>query len=133
MTLRSKTPHSGACRISVPRTAGGFASFVEMTNGNKCDLSDELGSAADDKNAKRFVKEETVRKIKSIAGHVGLLITLMLYTVIGGLVSRQRVDCPCKSKNEQETSTSKETVVNRLRRIENRILEMHEAWVTFSQ
>jgi len=88
MTLRSKT----ACRISVPRSVGAFTSFVEneMTNDNKCDLSDELGpmsSAADDKNAKRFVKEETVRKIKSIAGHVGLLITLMLYTVIGGLVS----------------------------------------------
>jgi hypothetical protein len=58
-----------------------------MTNGNKCDLSDELGSAVGDKKPKRFVEEETVRKIKSIAGHVGLLITLMLYTVIGGLVS----------------------------------------------
>ncbi|KOC68896.1 TWiK family of potassium channels protein 7 [Habropoda laboriosa] len=37
---------------------------------------------------KKFFNEEHMQKIKSIAGHVGLLITLMLYTAIGGLVFR---------------------------------------------
>ncbi|XP_032686686.1 TWiK family of potassium channels protein 7 [Odontomachus brunneus] len=68
-----------------------------MTSGNKCTASvadsHEFGRtssvATDSKDAKRLVKEETVQKFKSIAGHVGLLITLMLYTVIGGLVFRQ--------------------------------------------
>ncbi|XP_046146100.1 TWiK family of potassium channels protein 7-like [Osmia bicornis bicornis] len=32
--------------------------------------------------------EEHIRKVKSIAGHIGLLITLMLYTAIGALVFR---------------------------------------------
>ncbi|XP_014485581.1 PREDICTED: TWiK family of potassium channels protein 7 [Dinoponera quadriceps] len=68
-----------------------------MTSGNKCTASvadpHELGCAdcgvpADSKDAKRLVKERTVRRFKSIAGHMGLLITLMLYTVIGGLVFR---------------------------------------------
>ncbi|XP_035741430.1 potassium channel subfamily K member 1-like isoform X2 [Vespa mandarinia] len=38
---------------------------------------------------KPYLREETMRKIKSIAGHVGLLITLMLYTAAGGMVFRQ--------------------------------------------
>lgn len=61
-----------------------------MTNDDKCDDNDssvELGVAMDDKDAKGFFKEQTVRRIKSIAGHAGLLIALMLYTAIGGLVS----------------------------------------------
>lgn len=65
-----------------------------MTSGNKCTASavdsHESGRASniatDCKDAKRPVKE-TVQRIKSITSHVGLLITLMLYTVIGGLVS----------------------------------------------
>ncbi|EFN60329.1 TWiK family of potassium channels protein 7 [Camponotus floridanus] len=57
-----------------------------MTND---DSSVELGVAMDGKDAKGFFKEQTVRRIKSIAGHAGLLITLMLYTAIGGLVFRQ--------------------------------------------
>lgn len=36
---------------------------------------------------RKCAREEHMRKIKSIAGHVGLLIALMLYTAIGGLVS----------------------------------------------
>ncbi|XP_066581958.1 TWiK family of potassium channels protein 7-like [Prorops nasuta] len=45
---------------------------------------------AKDKSEERrqFLKENTVHKLKSIAGHVGLLVTLMLYTAIGGLVFR---------------------------------------------
>ncbi|XP_011138416.1 TWiK family of potassium channels protein 7 [Harpegnathos saltator] len=68
-----------------------------MMSGSKCTASaadsHELGRTssllADSKDAKRLVKEETVRRFKSIAGHVGLLIMLMFYTVIGGLVFRQ--------------------------------------------
>ncbi|XP_076240188.1 TWiK family of potassium channels protein 7 [Calliopsis andreniformis] len=37
---------------------------------------------------KRILREEHVQKMKSIAGHVGLLIALMLYTAVGGLVFR---------------------------------------------
>ncbi|XP_015428470.1 PREDICTED: TWiK family of potassium channels protein 7-like [Dufourea novaeangliae] len=36
----------------------------------------------------RSFREEHIKKIKATAGHVGLLITLMLYTAIGGLVFR---------------------------------------------
>ncbi|KAK1129283.1 hypothetical protein K0M31_020411 [Melipona bicolor] len=36
----------------------------------------------------RFFQKIYIQKIKSIAGHVGLLIALMLYTAIGGLVFR---------------------------------------------
>lgn len=36
---------------------------------------------------KRFSRKEYLQNIKSIAGHVGLLIALMLYTAIGGLVN----------------------------------------------
>ncbi|KAL6443543.1 hypothetical protein ACFW04_001598 [Cataglyphis niger] len=56
---------------------------------DKRNSSVELGATMDDKDAKGFLKKETVRKIKSIAGHMALLITLMLYTAIGGLVFRQ--------------------------------------------
>ncbi|XP_050466860.1 TWiK family of potassium channels protein 7-like isoform X1 [Cataglyphis hispanica] len=56
---------------------------------DKCNSSVELDAAMDDEDAKGFLKKETVRKIKSIAGHMALLITLMLYTAIGGLVFRQ--------------------------------------------
>ncbi|XP_029662369.1 TWiK family of potassium channels protein 7-like isoform X1 [Formica exsecta] len=81
--------------ISLLRVFDVFASFAEnvgahdeMVN-DKCNSSVELGIAMDNKDAKGFLKEETVRKIKSIAGHVALLIALMLYTAIGGLVFRQ--------------------------------------------
>ncbi|XP_026825386.1 TWiK family of potassium channels protein 7 [Ooceraea biroi] len=78
-------------------SVGAFTSLVEnrMMNGNKGDSTVELDSATENKNGKRFVKEKTVRKIKSIAGHVGLLITLMLYTVIGGLVF-QHIERPAE-------------------------------------
>lgn len=36
---------------------------------------------------KKFFSEEQIQRLKSTAGHIGLLITLMLYTAIGGLVS----------------------------------------------
>lgn len=36
---------------------------------------------------KRFSQKKYLQNIKSIAGHAGLLIALMLYTAIGGLVS----------------------------------------------
>ncbi|XP_076278083.1 TWiK family of potassium channels protein 7 isoform X2 [Lasioglossum baleicum] len=36
----------------------------------------------------QIICKENVRKIKAATGHVGLLITLMLYTAIGGLVFR---------------------------------------------
>lgn len=76
---------------SLPRAAGVSVLLPlvenEMTS-NKCDSpGDELGSAAASKDVKRFLKGETVRKMKSVAGHVGLLIALMLYTVVGALVS----------------------------------------------
>jgi len=58
-----------------------------MTNGNKCNSSIEIGAATNSESTGRFIRKETLRKIKSIGGHVGLLITLMLYTAIGGLVS----------------------------------------------
>lgn len=29
----------------------------------------------------------TLKKLKSVAGHIGLLATLMIYTFIGGIVS----------------------------------------------
>lgn len=37
---------------------------------------------------RRFFQKIYIQKFKSIAGHVGLLIALMLYTAIGGLVSQ---------------------------------------------
>ncbi|KAL6443545.1 hypothetical protein ACFW04_001598 [Cataglyphis niger] len=81
--------------ISLLRVFDAFASFAEnvgaqdeMVN-DKRNSSVELGATMDDKDAKGFLKKETVRKIKSIAGHMALLITLMLYTAIGGLVFRQ--------------------------------------------
>ncbi|OAD53064.1 TWiK family of potassium channels protein 7 [Eufriesea mexicana] len=37
---------------------------------------------------RKFFSENHIQKVKSVAGHVGLLIALMLYTVIGGLVFR---------------------------------------------
>lgn len=83
---------STSVSISLLRVFDAFASFAEkrgreMTNDNKCNSSVELGAAMDGEDAKGgFLKEKTVRKIKSIAGHVGLLIALMLYTAIGGLV-----------------------------------------------
>lgn len=60
-----------------------------MTNGvAKCTLSAaEYDRDGDKQDVKQFFKEETIRKAKSVAGHVGLLIALMLYTAIGGLVS----------------------------------------------
>jgi len=61
-----------------------------MTNGNKCNSSIEIGAATNSESTGRFIRKETLRKIKSIGGHVGLLITLMLYTAIGGLVSLEK-------------------------------------------
>ncbi|CAL7952366.1 unnamed protein product [Xylocopa violacea] len=52
---------------------------VEFVQGNN------LEETADKENVYR---KKYMQKIKSIAGHVGLLITLMLYTAIGGLVFR---------------------------------------------
>ncbi|XP_078050669.1 potassium channel subfamily K member 15-like [Augochlora pura] len=37
---------------------------------------------------RQIIREEHMRKVKAATGHVGLLITLMLYTAIGGLVFR---------------------------------------------
>ncbi|XP_020278393.1 TWiK family of potassium channels protein 7-like [Pseudomyrmex gracilis] len=59
-----------------------------MTNGAKC-ISSSVADCGDKDVKQQFFKEETMRKAKSIAGHVGLLIALMLYTAIGGLVFRQ--------------------------------------------
>lgn len=36
----------------------------------------------------KLIRKTCLQKVKSIAGHVGLLVTLMLYTAIGGLVFR---------------------------------------------
>ncbi|XP_076754125.1 TWiK family of potassium channels protein 7 [Xylocopa sonorina] len=52
---------------------------VEFAQGNN------LEETAEKENAYR---RKYAQKIKSIAGHVGLLITLMLYTAIGGVVFR---------------------------------------------
>ncbi|XP_015517260.2 TWiK family of potassium channels protein 7 [Neodiprion lecontei] len=38
---------------------------------------------------RQFLKAETIRKFKSVASHVGLLFTLMLYTAVGGVVFRE--------------------------------------------
>ncbi|XP_014207585.1 TWiK family of potassium channels protein 7-like [Copidosoma floridanum] len=43
--------------------------------------------------SKKIFRAETLAKIKSIASHVGLLVTLMIYTLIGGLVFR-RLELP---------------------------------------
>ena len=61
-----------------------------MTNNNKYNSSVEIGTATNSENTRQFIKKETLRKIKSIGGHVGLLIILMLYTAIGGLVRWRR-------------------------------------------
>lgn len=49
----------------------------------------ESGDNRRSNGVKPFLRDETMRKIKSVAGHVGLLITLMLYTAAGGMVFRQ--------------------------------------------
>lgn len=70
-----------------------------MMNGNKCSSSIEIGSTKLplDNCGNTIIKKETVGKIKSIGGHVGLLITLMLYTAVGGLVFRQ-IELPAELK-----------------------------------
>ncbi|XP_077263124.1 LOW QUALITY PROTEIN: potassium channel subfamily K member 15-like [Temnothorax americanus] len=89
--------------ISSLRVVGAYTFLVEstvvMTNGNKYNSSVEIGATtkSSDDNVRRFIKKETVRKIKSIGGHVGLLITLMLYTAIGGLIFRQ-IELPAELK-----------------------------------
>ncbi|KAG5347949.1 TWK7 protein, partial [Acromyrmex charruanus] len=79
--------------ISLLRVVGAPTSLVKntsvMTNSNKYNSSVEIGTTTNSENTRQFIKKETLRKIKSIGGHVGLLITLMLYTAIGGLVFRQ--------------------------------------------
>lgn len=88
--------HAAEYPISLPRVAGAFTSYMnthEMTKDDKCnqqfvELSGHTNGSTDNEDAKRFaIRQETMHKIKSITGHVGLLIALMLYTVIGGLVS----------------------------------------------
>lgn len=79
--------------ISSLRVVGALTSSVKntvvMINGNKCSSSVEIGSTklSLDNCRNTIIKKETVQKVKSIGGHVGLLITLMLYTAVGGLVS----------------------------------------------
>ncbi|KAL0119724.1 hypothetical protein PUN28_007873 [Cardiocondyla obscurior] len=69
-----------------------------MTDDNKYNSSVETGATkSSEANIKRFIKNETLRKIKSIGGHVGLLITLMLYTAIGGLIFQQ-IELPAELK-----------------------------------
>ena len=46
------------------------------------------GNAERTTEERRFFQKIYIQKVKSIAGHVGLLIALMLYTAIGGLVSQ---------------------------------------------
>jgi len=76
--------------ISLLRVVGAPTSSVKntsmMTNNNKYNSSVEISTATNSENTRQFIKKETLRKIKSIGGHVGLLIILMLYTAIGGLV-----------------------------------------------
>nr|XP_012145453.1 PREDICTED: TWiK family of potassium channels protein 7 isoform X2 [Megachile rotundata] len=60
--------------------------------GKKSNLSVEFAQGNNSVNEvtdkERLSRGEYIQKMKSIAGHVGLLITLMLYTAIGGLVFR---------------------------------------------
>lgn len=39
------------------------------------------------KTRKHIFRDETMTKLKTIAGPVGLLVALMTYTAVGGLVS----------------------------------------------
>lgn len=77
------------CSTCLRRSRKNVGASDEMTNDNKCNSSVELGTTMDENAKRRFFKEKTMRKIKSIASHMGLLIALMLYTAIGGLVFRQ--------------------------------------------
>lgn len=59
-----------------------------VVNGNE-----ELEDLVDKKSFNVVIEEtksrfdsETRKKLKSAAGHIGLLVALMLYTLIGGLV-----------------------------------------------
>ncbi|XP_011858895.1 PREDICTED: uncharacterized protein LOC105556414 [Vollenhovia emeryi] len=79
---------------------GAPTSLVESTfvmkNGNTCSSPVEIGATTkSDESTRQFIKKETVRKVKSIGGHVGLLITLMLYTAIGGLRKGVELDKTC--------------------------------------
>lgn len=63
-----------------------------MTN-KKPGLTVQFNQACDTVNEsptkkRQFFHGDHLRKIKAVTGHLGLLITLMLYTAIGGLVSR---------------------------------------------
>ncbi|XP_076618032.1 uncharacterized protein LOC143340226 isoform X1 [Colletes latitarsis] len=49
------------------------------------ELVQESDVANETVEKRRFFREEYVQRVKAAAGHVGLLITLMLYTAIGGL------------------------------------------------
>ncbi|XP_029166318.1 LOW QUALITY PROTEIN: TWiK family of potassium channels protein 7-like [Nylanderia fulva] len=78
------------CSTCLRRSWKNVGARDEMTNNNKCNSSVEFGATTDGEDAKgRFFEEKTMRRIKSIAGHAGLLTALMLYTAIGGLVFRQ--------------------------------------------
>lgn len=70
-----------------------------MTISDKNDFNCDYNGVTDDegedeqmrnrvkyKKDPRAARSESYRKFKKIIGHVGLLITLMLYTAAGGLV-----------------------------------------------
>ncbi|XP_026673626.1 TWiK family of potassium channels protein 9-like isoform X1 [Ceratina calcarata] len=54
------------------------SSSVQFASGN---VEENLGK-------RKLIERTCAQKVKTIAGHVGLLVTLMLYTAIGGLVFR---------------------------------------------
>lgn len=50
------------------------------------DEKKQLNESGSSQPKKLLFQPETLMKVKSIASHVGLLVTLMIYTLIGGLV-----------------------------------------------
>ena len=65
--------------------------FAQDSNGlgNPNETSNSVNN-----NTKHFFEDnKTLKKIKTIAGPVGLLVGLMLYTAVGGLVSFYFLSC----------------------------------------
>lgn len=106
---------SGRC-VYVARARGNSIA-IAMTGANNCNSQFiELGSvndaATDSVDAKCILRKGTARRVKSVAGHVGLLIALMLYTVIGGLVSLQ-FSKPKKSETEGTSRRARDKSLNK--------------------
>lgn len=90
MTVSEKTELTRECNGTVSDPEDPEESEDPDSEQRRCSKRSfkEGGNEDDVKRVnRRFFKEETLQKFKSVASHVGLLLTLMVYTAVGGVVS----------------------------------------------